>query len=77
MTPAEQKAALYAAVNRCDAMIVQAEVHDAHERVDHQQDARRIARYSARRTAIVGQRRGLEALYVSLYGENPWADIPF
>lgn len=77
MTPAEQKAALYAAVNRCDAMIVQSERDNDAERLDHYKSERRLSRYQARRASFVEQRRGLEALYVSLYGENPWADIAF
>lgn len=80
MTPDQQKASLYSAVTSCDAMLVQAEVDDARERCEvrgHTGDAARIARYSARRSALVAQRKELEALYESLYGENPWSDVAF
>ena len=80
MTPEEQKAALYAAVNHCDSMILQAETDDSRERREargYSADANRVARYAARRASILIQRRSLESLYESLYGENPWSDVAF
>ena len=80
MTSCQQKAALFAAVNSCDAMLVQAELDDSRERCEargYTGDAARVSRYAARRSALVAQRNQLEALYESLYGENPWSDVAF
>jgi len=77
MNAAEQKGALYATINECDAMILQAGIDNDAERADHRNDARRLVRHCARCAILVKHREQLEKLYVSLYNENPWANVPY
>lgn len=80
MTPEQQKRALYEAVTECDSMILTADRDNDQERGQRYSglyDTARLARYNTRRGALVAHRRGLEALYISLYGEDPWKDVPF
>lgn len=71
MTPTEQKSALFAAINQCDTMILQADIEHANERVDPAQYVRKMTQHKNRRTALVKHREQLENLYVSLYNEKP------
>lgn len=75
----DQKATLYAAINDCDTMILQADVdNDSERRVSgYAGDAGRLARYNRRRMALVKHRERLTSLYTSLYNENPWANVPY
>lgn len=72
-----EKTELYQAISDCDRLILLADMHNSAERLDHRQDERRLERYSNRRLSVVALRRRLEAIYKSLYGEEPWADVPF
>lgn len=75
--PAQQREALYAAVNDCDRMLLQCQVDNDHERSDHHKDERRLARYERRRDALVAHRNALQQVFIALYGDDPWANIPY
>jgi len=66
-----------AAINNCSMLILQADIDNAAERIDHRQDVRRLMRYRQRRTDLVRHREQLENLYASLYNEKPWANVPY
>ena len=67
MAAEQQRAALAAAINDCDRMILQADIDNDAERADHRNDPRRLARYQRRRTDLLDHAKKLENLYNSLY----------
>lgn len=58
-------------------MLLQADFDNTVERSRNPHDPGRLGRYKARRKALLEHRRGLEALYVAVFGENPWEEIAF
>lgn len=72
MTPKQK---LYQAAKDCDNVLVQYEVDNDAERVDHRKDERRLERYRRRRNQMLDLRKALENLYVELYNENPWEKV--
>lgn len=65
------------AITDIDRMIVQAEADEIQERnTSTGNDWLRVDRYNRRRRMLREQREKLVTVYFSIYGNNPWTDIP-